>query len=678
MYLLLKTARSVMPLLVLLSLTFGLLAQHPQVDSLRLAYDAAPNDSARLQTLNALSYALLLSEMDKADSLARFMLHYGDSVNIHSEDAAALDYMGIAAFVRGDLEQAMVYYEGAETKARALKDSVILAGAIGNMGIVYMRLGRFRKAYEYMLEGSTIVEAIGFQRDYSVSLCNLGTVLQELEQYDEAETYFLRCIEEAEKIDHKTPIYTAYGKLGRIAEGQADSDKALAYYQKALEGFSARKEFYGRVNIMYYLGRFYINQRELGKARVYLDSALVIAQTNNYPEGLLYSLLGKGVLLSQQKQYADAVSHLKQALAIDLANPRNKNLKQTTLEELAKTYAAAGNYEQAYRYHILYKAESDSLRIKENLAEVRGLQIEAKVAQINAENKLLLAEQKEQVAALQNQRLWLAGAFLLLVLIALAAISVYLDYRRKQAYSIELERQVNHRTAQLEASNQQLERFAYIASHDLKEPLRNIAGFVQLIQRKVAQRYQHDDDIGEYLDYVLRNSKQMSHLLQDILQFTTAQKQDLTYEVVDTNKLISQLEGNLPYPADAAKTYAIDYQNLPQVQTNRAMLLIIFKNLLTNALKYNLSNPIKIKISAEEKDGEAIFSISDNGIGIAPQFHEKIFDLFSRLHNRGKYEGSGLGLPICKKVIEQLGGKIWLTSEEGKGSTFFFSLPQKV
>lgn len=667
-----------MPLLVLLSLTFGLLAQHPQVDSLRLAYDAAPNDSARLQTLNALSYALLLSEMDKADSLARFMLHYGDSVNIHSEDAAALDYMGIAAFVRGDLEQAMVYYEGAETKARALKDSVILAGAIGNMGIVYMRLGRFRKAYEYMLEGSTIVEAIGFQRDYSVSLCNLGTVLQELEQYDEAETYFLRCIEEAEKIDHKTPIYTAYGKLGRIAEGQADSDKALAYYQKALEGFSARKEFYGRVNIMYYLGRFYINQRELGKARVYLDSALVIAQTNNYPEGLLYSLLGKGVLLSQQKQYADAVSHLKQALAIDLANPRNKNLKQTTLEELAKTYAAAGNYEQAYRYHILYKAESDSLRIKENLAEVRGLQIEAKVAQINAENKLLLAEQKEQVAALQNQRLWLAGAFLLLVLIALAAISVYLDYRRKQAYSIELERQVNHRTAQLEASNQQLERFAYIASHDLKEPLRNIAGFVQLIQRKVAQRYQHDDDIGEYLDYVLRNSKQMSHLLQDILQFTTAQKQDLTYEVVDTNKLISQLEGNLPYPADAAKTYAIDYQNLPQVQTNRAMLLIIFKNLLTNALKYNLSNPIKIKISAEEKDGEAIFSISDNGIGIAPQFHEKIFDLFSRLHNRGKYEGSGLGLPICKKVIEQLGGKIWLTSEEGKGSTFFFSLPQKV
>jgi tetratricopeptide (TPR) repeat protein len=260
-------------------------AQSPLIDSLQQAYEAATNDSTRLARLNSLSYHSLRVDIDEAERLAHLMLSYGDSVGIHAQDAAALDYLGIAAYLRGEYEKAMDYYEKALDRAYALNDSVIIAGAINNMGIVYLRLGRYEKAFEYIQEGSQIVEAIGFDRDYTASLCNLGSILQEMGEYEQAARYFEQCVAKGKAVGFVSLYATGYLKLGMVAEKQRQSAPARTYYEKALMGFEEAGDRYGKSNALIRLGLIYANDGAFAKAQQALDSAYALSQAYQYEEG---------------------------------------------------------------------------------------------------------------------------------------------------------------------------------------------------------------------------------------------------------------------------------------------------------------------------------------------------------------------------------------------------------
>lgn len=224
----------------------------------------------------------------------------------------------------------------------------------------------------------------------------------------------------------------------------------------------------------------------------------------------------------------------------------------------------------------------------------------------------------------------------------------------------------------LSVSNKELEQFAYVASHDLQEPLRMVASYIQLLQRRYKGQLgqEADEFIGFAVDGILR----MKSLINDLLIYSRVNTQEFAPEMTDCNKVIEQVVENFKSAIEDNKAEII-YDPLPVVNANTVQLTQLFQNLISNALKFRGDDAPVIKISAKQADGEWLFSVSDNGIGIEKEFQERIFIIFQRLHNYTEYPGTGIGLAICKKIVEKLGGHIWVESEVGKGSTFYFTIP---
>ena len=232
--------------------------------------------------------------------------------------------------------------------------------------------------------------------------------------------------------------------------------------------------------------------------------------------------------------------------------------------------------------------------------------------------------------------------------------------------------ELNKVLKQLRQSNEDLKQFAYIASHDLREPLRTINCYVQLLEKKYNAKL--DAEADEYIDFITDGVNRMQTMIKDLLELSRAGTDLKEFEITNINDVIKQIEKSLALKIEEVQA-TIEVKDLPEINVDKRQICQLFQNLIANALKFHSDRPLKIVISAEEKDTEWIFSVKDNGIGIPQEYFKKIFEVFQRLHSRLEYEGTGIGLSICKKIIENHKGSIWVESEPGKGSTFFFTLP---
>jgi len=222
-------------------------------------------------------------------------------------------------------------------------------------------------------------------------------------------------------------------------------------------------------------------------------------------------------------------------------------------------------------------------------------------------------------------------------------------------------------------SNGELRQFAYLASHDLQEPLRIVASYTALLSRRYKGRL--DSNADEIISIAVDAAKHMQQLINDLLSFSQLSRQERVLAPFDSEILLSQALANLR-EATAEADAVVTHDPLPKVMADRAQLAQVVQNLIGNAIKYRGNERPKIHVSARRKNGEWLFSVRDNGIGIEPQYAERIFILFQRLHNKSEYTGTGIGLTICKKAIDHHGGRIWVESELKKGSTFYFTIPE--
>jgi len=249
------------------------------------------------------------------------------------------------------------------------------------------------------------------------------------------------------------------------------------------------------------------------------------------------------------------------------------------------------------------------------------------------------------------------------------------DISERKHHEVELlaiNEKLNIQTKELQRSNEELEQFAFITSHDLQEPLRMITSFMDQLQRKYSDRL--DEKGLKYIYYATDGAKRMRQIIQDLLLYSRANKPSEQNEWINLNEIVSEYT-QLRRKVIAEKKATITFQGLPSFETYRAPVTQIFHSLLDNALKYVDENkPPRIEISALEKENVWQFAIKDNGIGIDQQFFDKVFIIFQRLQNRKEHDGNGIGLAIAKRSIEFLGGEIWLESEVDKGSTFYFTI----
>ena len=235
----------------------------------------------------------------------------------------------------------------------------------------------------------------------------------------------------------------------------------------------------------------------------------------------------------------------------------------------------------------------------------------------------------------------------------------------------EAKQQLKRSNADLRQSNNELEQFAYVASHDLREPLRMVISFTQLL----AQRYQGrlDDDADQIIAFAVDGAKRMETLIEDLLLFSRLNKQNKDFKPVDCDRVIVTALENLQVSIQETNAQ-ITVAPLPQVRGDQVQLAQLFQNLISNAILYCENAPPEIAIAVEPIPQGWQFSVQDNGIGIHPDHTERIFEVFQRLHAKEKYSGTGIGLAICRKIVEQHGGKIWVESILGAGSTFKFTL----
>ncbi|HET8964139.1 MAG TPA: ATP-binding protein [Chitinophagales bacterium] len=241
--------------------------------------------------------------------------------------------------------------------------------------------------------------------------------------------------------------------------------------------------------------------------------------------------------------------------------------------------------------------------------------------------------------------------------------------------NVDLEKRVQERTAKLERSNQELEQFAYVASHDLQEPLRTISNFVGLLEKKYPKN--SDDDHFRYFQFVVKATSKMQNLIKDLLELSRVGR-NVSFTPVDCNKVVLDVMAEMEVSIKEQQA-SITFIGLPFLIASEIELKRVFQNLISNALKFKKNNKApQIIIRSEENNEEFIFSVKDDGIGIEKEYANKIFNIFQRLHSTSEYPGTGIGLATCKKIVALHNGRIWVESEFGKGTTFYFTLSKNI
>jgi PAS domain S-box-containing protein len=226
--------------------------------------------------------------------------------------------------------------------------------------------------------------------------------------------------------------------------------------------------------------------------------------------------------------------------------------------------------------------------------------------------------------------------------------------------------------ADLGRSNKDLEQFAYVASHDLQEPLRMVSSYTQLL----ARRYQGqlDASANKFIAYAVDGANRMQRLIEDLLAYSRVGARAKGFERIDCTAALDRALANLKAAIDASGA-VVTHGPLPAVVHDNLLLVQLFQNLIGNAIKFHVEAPPRVHVTAEQKAEEWVFAVRDNGIGIDPQYAQRIFTIFQRLHTNEEYSGTGIGLAICKKIVERRGGRIWVESQPGSGSTFYFTVP---
>jgi signal transduction histidine kinase len=557
-----------------------------------------------------------------------------------------------------------------------------------------------------------------------------GKVFLLLEDFEKAQKAFqqqLKIYEGNPKWENSAEIAKIYFALGELNFIQNAPNDAITFFLKASKIINNTDDVHSRVALLNALGKTYLHLKDYQKGLQYVNDALYLSESlsdkklvgdlmltaasahhslgqqeeaiakinqslalgesigNQYL--LAKAKLMQGKIYEQSNKSKDAPALFQEALHISwLAN--NKTLTKDIYEALYQYYDGREDTKNAYFYLKGLVGIRDSLKAEERSKEFIINKIKFETEEKEAANQKLVALQLANEVTIQRQRMSNYILIILLLVVCAGGYGLQQSLKKKKANNQVLGKEVERRAEELrlsneslldsnrklEQSNAELERFAYIASHDLKSPLRNIISFMNLIERKL--KNSEDKDIKEYLRFVTENAMQMNTLIQDVLEFSRVETEinQIRVEKIDLNDTLMLAVQNLQENLQESGAEIV-CGKLPTIYANSVHFLQLLQNIVGNAIKYNQATQPKIMIQHKEINNQHILSIEDNGIGIAPQYHEQIFEMFKRLHTKEEYKGTGIGLAICKKVVNSFGGKIWLESEVGKGSIFFVSIP---
>ncbi len=614
-----------------------------QADSL---YDINEYDSSILQYLNYQEYTKnsgFLKESNEVYydigynyySLNEYPLaiqNFSDYLLLHpnvekNKKSKILNKLSQSAKFLGDLDRAYSYQLESLLISESLENKLGIARGHYEIGNILQVQENYRNAldhYQTALEYQTVL-----QDSFTLFSClaALGTVYHELEEIDSSLLFNNRSLQIAFQLNYETGKGYAYQNLASNFFSLNHLDNSIRYCELALEIKEKINDPWGASGASSYLGFLYLRNDDLPQAQKYLDQALKISQEIKAKARLSDIYLHQSELFSRQGYYQKANKSLKQHIEI------NKEIINEN--SMMKMEAARVHYE-----------------VTKKDREIKNLKKDQDV-----------------------QHFKIRAAIYIVVLMLLFTIILAYSYSKLKVTLRELANKndiIAKQNLALEQSNQELEQFAYVASHDMREPIRTIRSFNGILKKKYSDALGHKG--LEFLHFIDDASKRMDSLLTDLLDYSRVNTSKDVKTIQDLTDIAFLATSNLNAFIEENDATVI-IKDLPKIAVHKIQFIRLFQNLINNGIKYNKSEHKKIEINSSASDLEYTFRVKDNGIGISNEDHAKVFEIFRRLHSNADYEGSGIGLATCKKIVENHGGRIWIESN-GTGTSFNFTLPR--
>lgn len=481
---------------------------------------------------------------------------------------------------------------------------------------------------------------------------NLAGVYSQIGDFKKAEAIGTEILNFAKAQQDAPGQLFAHYLLGFTAIEQEAYDrvKRNCYEAIALRDRTGFTEAFGYAYFL--LGETHLAAGQLDSADYYFQAGIDISQEQGDAKEVIDNTGGLMRLRIEQGQFEEAIIYGEEVLSSHLRPD------QPISEELATAYFAVGDYEKAYERLRQGLDRRDREDAKGTNVEILSALLEE---QFRQERQRQVDTYEQQ---LTNQRLTLISLGLLAILIVLS-IAFYLQHRSR--------RKLKELNDSLAESNAALQQFAYITSHDLKEPIRNITSFSGLLDRNF-QRQDHTDKDREFLEFIMSNAKVLREIVDSLQIFTKISFGDLDREAVPLHSVFDTVRDNLQQTIQETNG-ELSFNNPSQIEKvlfSRPMLILVLQNLIQNGIKYNESGAPKVQVSVQPNGGKTLFTVEDNGVGIEPAYFERIFSPFKTLKNKSVTQSSGLGLSICKNILERYGGSIWVDSDGENGSVFSF------
>lgn len=499
----------------------------------------------------------------------------------------------------------------------------------------------------------------------------------------------LKGLEVCVKIDNRDLLSKFHARIGAVYSYKDDFKSALHHYFEALKYNT--EPFNG--GIFDHIASIYYKQQDFPRSIKFLYKSLDLSKKAKNHRNTASTLVNISILQCQNKAYDDAVQSCQEALKISTLYQFNRviiyaNINIGNALVFKKDYILARtNYTSAYQIALSNNFSADILLCQQRIGQTYEYEDQLEIA-LDFYKKALL--QAEEQGFQRNSR-----SCLELIVDLYQKMENFQSAFRYQSQLVSLQKEIiekeqsnkiretlaekeveidilKEQNRKIERQNELLSQFAYVVAHDLKEPLRTIASFVNLLDRRYRSVF--DQTALEYMDFIVNGTHNMNNLLSDLLQFVTLENESEQFKIAEGMDVVNVAIFNLKKRIDETNTTII-VQTLPKIRCNKVQLSQLFQNLIHNAIKFKLeSTTPEIHIKIEKQTDFYKFSVQDNGIGIAKSNQEKIFKIFNRLHGREKYEGTGIGLSLCQKIVQLHGGEIWVESIVGQGSTFFFTL----
>lgn len=661
---------------------------------------AHSNGSAK----DILKDAVQFSGSDKNKALGAFSaaIEKAKSTNDEAELFNILRERGYFFEDNNQLEAALSDYLRAQNLAQKSGSSPDLLSIYTDLAIVSRKMARYIDCKNYHTKALELAERTGDQEIIEDSYHGLGFLYEQIGDYEKAVSSYLKSLELTQKRGGKLGEIVTLQQIGKTYSQLNQRELALQNIQQAETLAISTKSDSILANVQHDFGEILVQFGDYEQALVKLNLALTTYRKINYRPAIASSLVYKGEIYERLKRPEQTLGFFKQALEFE---PYMDNFVKADLYlKFGKTYLSLGKNSDAEEYFQKCNAlaiENQYNKIVQESAEqlylmadrrgdalaalsyletstklkdsIFGVEKTRRSAELKLKYDNVQTERDIQSLRFQQDRTILISSLFLLMMVAGFLVYIARLSAKNNALLEAKNREIQHQNTQLTESNEVLRQYAYVAAHDLKEPLRTICSFVNLLEIRFGKNL--DPEAVTYMQFVSDSAKRMNTLLTDLLEYSSIFNQKPGKEAVPVGQVFDEICFNLKGIINQ-KDAEISYPNdMPALQMSRVHLVQIFQNLVGNALKFiPTDRRPDIKVSWRTDAKEVIFAVRDNGFGIEESHREQIFNLFFRL-NKEEVEGTGIGLSICKSITEKYGGRIWFQSVLEQGTTFFFSFP---